>query len=65
MSGRTVARPPKRTQRGSRENKPQGREWLKQVTGPEEEQAVKVAKNDEGGPERVWNPATRCDETPR
>jgi hypothetical protein len=38
---------------------PQGREWLKQVTGSEEAEAVKVVRNGEGGPKRVWEPATR------
>jgi hypothetical protein len=32
---------------------------MKQFTGPGEEQTVKVAKNDEGGPKRGWKPATR------
>jgi len=44
---------------GNREPKPQGREWLKKVTGSAEEQTVKVVGNDEGGPKRVWKPATR------
>jgi hypothetical protein len=32
---------------------------LKQITGFEEEQTVKVVENGEGGPKRAWNPATR------
>lgn len=34
---------------GGRGSKPHGREWLKQVTGSGGDQAVKVAKNGEGG----------------
>jgi hypothetical protein len=56
---RRIARSSRRAVRGSREPKPQGREWLKQVTGSEEGQAVKVVENGEGGPKRAWNPATR------
>jgi hypothetical protein len=44
---------------GSRGAEPQGREWPKHVTGLEEEQTVKVVKNGEGGPKRVWKPVTR------
>jgi hypothetical protein len=32
---------------------------LKHATGFGEEQTVKVAENGEGGPKRVWKPATR------
>jgi hypothetical protein len=39
--------------------KPQGREWLKHVTGSGEDQAVKVAENDEDGTTRMWNSAAR------
>jgi hypothetical protein len=46
-------------QQGSREDEPQGREWLKQVTGSGGEQTAKVAENGEGGPKRAWKPATR------
>jgi hypothetical protein len=49
--------------KGSRETEPHGREWLKQVTGLEEGQTVKVVKNGEGGPQRVWKPATRRSRT--
>jgi hypothetical protein len=42
--------------RGSRETEPPGREWLKQVTGLEEEQTARVAENGEGGPKRGGNP---------
>jgi len=58
-TGRTAARPPSRSHRGSREREPQGREWLKQVTGSGEEQTVQAARNGGGGPTRAWNPATR------
>jgi len=44
---------------GSWEAKPHGRECPKHVTGFEEVQTVKVVGNDEGGPKRVWKPATR------
>lgn len=49
------------TGRGSGEpgNEPHGREWMKDSTGSEEEQAVKVVGNGGGGPKRVWKPATR------
>lgn len=46
-------------QAGSRENEPQGREWVKYLTGPREEQTVKVVRNGKGGTKRVWKPATR------
>jgi hypothetical protein len=46
-------------QAGSRENEPQGREWVKDPTGPREEQTVKVVRNGKGGTKRAWNPATR------
>jgi hypothetical protein len=45
---------------GEKGTEPQGREWTKHSTGPEEEQAAKVVGNGEGGPKREWNPATRC-----
>jgi hypothetical protein len=32
---------------------------LKQTTGFGEAKTVKVVKNGEGGPKRVWKPATR------
>jgi hypothetical protein len=32
---------------------------LKDTTGFGEEQTVKVVRNGEGGPKRVWKPATR------
>jgi hypothetical protein len=48
---------------GSREPKPHGREWPKHVTGLEEVQTVKVVGNGEGGPKRVWKPATRHRQT--
>lgn len=32
---------------------------MKQTTGSEEEQTVKVVENGAGGPQRVWEPATR------
>jgi hypothetical protein len=32
---------------------------MKYSTGFEEEQAAKVVRNGEGGPKRVWKPATR------
>jgi hypothetical protein len=58
--GATVFGPQQRSeQEGSRENEPQGREWLKQVTGSGEDQTVKVAENDEGGSQRVWKPAAK------
>jgi hypothetical protein len=38
---------------------PHGREWMKDSTGSEEEQAAKVVGNGAGGPKRDWNPATR------
>jgi hypothetical protein len=44
---------------GHGDREPHGREWLKHVTGYEEEQTVKVVRNGEGGPKRVWKPATR------
>ena len=46
-------------QAGSRENEPQGREWVKDPTGPREEQTVRVVRNGKGGTKRAWNPATR------
>jgi hypothetical protein len=39
---------------GEQEPQPQGREWLKQATGFEEEQTVQAVENGEGGPKRVW-----------
>jgi hypothetical protein len=47
-------------QAGRGETEPHGREWSKHTTGFEEEQTVKVVENGEGGPKRVWKPATRC-----
>jgi hypothetical protein len=32
---------------------------MKDSTGSEEAETVKVVRNGEGGPERAWNPATR------
>jgi hypothetical protein len=60
--GRGNPRPVGRTftpREGSRANQPHGRVELKQAPGSEEEQAVKVVENGEGGPKRVWEPATR------
>jgi hypothetical protein len=37
---------------------------LKHATGVEEEQTVKVVENGEGGPKRVWKPATRWRKKP-
>jgi hypothetical protein len=45
--------------RGKREEEPQGCEWVKDPTGPREEQAVRVVRNGRGGTKRVWKPATR------
>lgn len=56
-NGRKAARP---GARGEQEEKPQGREWLKETTGFEEAKTVQVVRNGVGGPKRVWNPATRC-----
>jgi hypothetical protein len=42
-----------------RANKPHGRVWSKHTTGSGGEQTVKVVRNGEGGPKRVWKPATR------
>jgi hypothetical protein len=44
---------------GNRENEPHGRVWPKHATGLGEEQAARVVRNDGGGPQRVWKPATR------
>jgi hypothetical protein len=44
---------------------PQGREWMKDSTGSEEEQAARVVRNGGGGPKRVWEPATRHGGTER
>jgi hypothetical protein len=44
---------------GSGRDEPHGCVWLKEITGFGEEQTVKVVGNGEGGPKRVWKPATR------
>jgi len=44
---------------GTREIKPHGCEWMKNATRLEEEKAVKVVRNGEGGTKRDWNPATK------
>lgn len=63
--GRPVFGPDDRKLQRGAGNEPQGREWMKDSTGSEEEQAVRVVRNGGGGPKRVWKPATRHDGTER
>lgn len=44
---------------GEQGQEPHGREWMKDSTGSEEEEAATVVRNGAGGPKRGWNPATR------
>lgn len=44
---------------GHGDREPHGREWLKHVTGPGEDQAATAVENGGGGTTRVWKPAAR------
>jgi hypothetical protein len=44
---------------GNGRSEPHGCGWLKHTTGFGEEQTARVVGNGEGGPKRVWKPATR------